>query len=95
MKNKQFLAFAFIFIGLVMLFRYVGNIFPYWLSGYIIPIAFLLFGYYGVKSGRAIIGTIMIVIGGILLLIKLSWIIGLVIAIGLVFIGFGMLSKKS
>jgi hypothetical protein len=65
------------------------------LMGYLIPIAMIGLGYLGIKNGKKVIGSVIGVIGAFILLGKLSWLIGIVFAIGLIVYGVSMLRKNS
>ncbi|QGQ94622.1 hypothetical protein EHS13_06845 [Paenibacillus psychroresistens] len=61
----------------------------------IIPLAMLIFGYIGFKGGKRLFGGVLMFFGAVFLLGKLSGLIGLVIAIGLILYGVSMLRKKA
>jgi hypothetical protein len=95
MKLQGKNAFALILIlcgGLILLgkFHFVFG----WLTGLIVPIALIFFGYIGLRNGKKFIGGVLIFIGAIFLLGKLSGLIGLAIAIGLIVYGVSLLTKK-
>ncbi|MNP84352.1 hypothetical protein D3C76_1836230 [compost metagenome] len=52
-------------------------------------------GYYGIKSGRKIIGWVVLFIGVMALISKLSWIIGPLLGIALVVWGISVLKGRS
>lgn len=91
------LAIVLIVLGSIML---LGKFTPFFghfvghLIGYLIPIAMIMLGYYGVKKGNAIFGWIVLVLGGLILLGKLSWLLGPLLAIGLIIFGVSMLSDR-
>lgn len=91
--NKTGTALLIITLGMVILLGKIG-----WLAGsmtgWIIPITFVLLGYYGVKNGRSWLGWILILIGGIVLLGKLSGFFIWFIAIGLIWYGVRMLRNR-
>ncbi|CAM3756683.1 LiaF transmembrane domain-containing protein [Marinicrinis lubricantis] len=68
----------------------MGNI-----LGWIIPIALIALGYYGVKRGRGFIGWVLMIVGIMILMSKLSGVIGWIIAIGMILYGINMLKAKS
>ncbi|MBO9608608.1 MAG: hypothetical protein J7639_21830 [Paenibacillaceae bacterium] len=96
MKLNKGTGFALLLIafGALMLLSKIGIHFG-GLFAYIIPIALIGFGYIGVKNGKSLIGWVLIVLGAVLLLGKLSSLIGIAIAIGLIVFGFSMLRNKS
>lgn len=55
------------------------------------PVLLVVLGYYGIKSGRKIIGWVVLFIGIMSLLSKLSWIIGPLLGIALVVWGISVL----
>ncbi|WP_019908537.1 hypothetical protein [Paenibacillus sp. HW567] len=59
------------------------------------PILLVVLGYYGIKSGRKIIGWVVMFIGVMSLIAKLSWIIGPLLGIALVVWGISVLKGKS
>lgn len=65
------------------------------LMGVMIPLALLLFGYIGIKNGKTFIGWSLAIVGIIMLISKLSGLIGLLLAIGFIWIGISMLRKGS
>lgn len=96
-KGKS-LAIILIVVGALMLF---GGFLPFLgaltreIMGYLVPIAMIALGYYGVKRGNTLIGYIILVIGVLVLISKLAWLIGPLIAIGLIVFGIYMLKDKS
>lgn len=63
------------------------------LMGYLIPIAMIVLGYLGFQSGNRLVGGAIFLLGAILLIGKLSWLIGLVIAIAMIAYGVTMFKK--
>jgi lia operon protein LiaI len=61
----------------------------------IIPLAMLIFGYIGFQGGRKFFGGVLMFFGVVFLLGKLTGLIGLLIAIGLIIYGVSMLKKKA
>lgn len=59
------------------------------------PVLLVVLGYYGIKSGRKIIGWVVLFIGVMSLIAKLSWIIGPLLGIALVVWGISVLKGKS
>ncbi|MGZ9585429.1 LiaF transmembrane domain-containing protein [Paenibacillus marinisediminis] len=64
------------------------------LMGYLVPIAIIALGYYGVKAGNSFFGWLFIIIGAISLIGKFSWLIGIIIGVGLVVWGVSLLTRK-
>lgn len=96
-NRKSIAAFALIIIGVLMVF---GKFVPVlhslvgYLIGLLIPVALLVLGYYALQSGRRFLGITLSVIGACILFAKLSWIIGPVIGIALVWWGYSMLKNR-
>lgn len=63
--------------------------------GLIMPIVVMYLGYIGMKHGRVFLGGALFIIGFVILLGKLSWLIGLVFAVGLIIVGLSMLKGRS
>ncbi|GIP31065.1 hypothetical protein [Paenibacillus sp. J2TS4] len=61
------------------------------LMGYLIPIVMVALGYYGIQSGRKIMGGIVLLLGILILIGKFSWLIGIAIAIAMIVYGASML----
>ncbi|MNP83084.1 hypothetical protein D3C76_1819210 [compost metagenome] len=51
-------------------------------------------GFYSVKNGSRFLGWVIMIIGGLVLMSKLSWIIGLVLAIALIGYGVSLLKRN-
>ncbi|MCG7410388.1 hypothetical protein MH117_23625 [Paenibacillus sp. ACRRX] len=92
-KKGNTLALLLIGLGAFLLLSKLGLSFG-GLFGYLIPVAMIALGYYGIKAGNSFFGWIFIIIGAISLIGKLSWIIGLLIAIGMICFGVSMLVGK-
>ena len=67
----------------------LGNI-----AGFIIAAAMVALGFYSVKNGSKFMGWVILIIGGLVLMSKLSWIIGLVLAIALIGYGVSLLKRN-
>jgi len=94
MKSKGN-SLALILIGLGA-FILLSN-FGYLLGGlisYLLPVAVIALGYYGVKAGNSFFGWVFIIIGAFWLVGKFSWLIGLLVAIGLIVWGVSLLKGK-
>lgn len=93
MRGKGNAGFAILLIvcgALILLGKF--NFGP--MVGYLIPVAMVALGYYSVRSGSKFVGWVILTIGVIALLSKFSWLIGIVIAVGLIGYGVSMLSKN-
>ncbi|AIQ14451.1 LiaF transmembrane domain-containing protein [Paenibacillus durus] len=58
------------------------------------PVLLVVLGYYGIKSGRKVIGWIVMFIGVMSLIAKLSWLIGPLLGVALVVWGISVLKGK-
>lgn len=58
---------------------------------YLFPIAMVVLGWIGIKHGRSLIGWILVIIGTLVLLAKLSGLIAMVLAVGLIIYGVSLL----
>jgi hypothetical protein len=88
------LALLLIFVGAMILLNKFG-VHTGHLMGYLFPIAMIALGWLGIKNGRSIIGLVLIGIGSLVLLVKLSGVIAILVAIGLIVYGISTLKNKS
>ena len=65
------------------------------LMSFIIPVALVVLGYISIKNGSKFFGWLLLVIGLICLIGKLSGIIGILIAAGLIYYGVTLLKNRS
>lgn len=65
------------------------------LMSYLFPLLLIGLGYIGVKQGRGFIGWMMIILGAVILLGKLSSIFGWLLAIGLILYGVSLLKDRN
>jgi len=79
--------------GLILLGRF-GGLF-HGLFGLLFPFLLMGLGYLGIKNGRSLIGWTLFAIGFLVLLPRLTWLIGLLIAVGFIIYGISMLTKRS
>ncbi|AIQ32294.1 MULTISPECIES: LiaF transmembrane domain-containing protein [Paenibacillus] len=87
------LAIVLIAIGAVMLLGILPHLI-HGIFGILFPVLLVVLGYYGIKSGRKIIGWVVMFIGIMSLLSKLSWIIGPLLGVALVVWGISVLRGK-
>lgn len=87
------LAIALIVIGAVMLLGVLPHLI-HGIFGILFPVLLVVLGYYGIKSGRKIIGWVVLFIGIMSLMSKLSWIIGPLLGVALVVWGISVLKGK-
>lgn len=87
------LAVILIAIGAIML---LGMALPliHGIFRLLFPVILVVLGYYGIKSGRKLIGWIVMFIGVMSLIDKLSWLIGPLLGLGLVVWGISVLKGK-
>lgn len=91
-NSKSGLAIILIALGALILFDKIGFAFGH-LMGYLIPLAMILFGYIGVRNGNKFFGWLLLIIGLIIMLGKLSGLIGLAIAVGMIVYGISLFKK--
>lgn len=98
MNRQKGLAILLIFFGALILLNkfgvHTGHLFGH-IAGWLFPAAMVALGYLGLVNGRRTIGWVLIVFGGLILLGKLSGLIGIAIAVGLIVFGISMLRSKS
>lgn len=93
LKRGNGLAVVLIAIGALMLLGVFGPLVGR-LLGLVFPIILIALGYYGVRRGKVLIGWIILMIGVLSLIAKLSWIIGPLLGIALLLFGISLLKKK-
>ncbi|MGN7765418.1 hypothetical protein [Paenibacillus sp. 22594] len=87
------LAIVLIVLGAIML---MGIALPliHGMFRLLFPVLLVVLGYYGIKSGRKVIGWVVLFIGIMSLIAKLSWIIGPLLGIALVVWGISVLKGR-
>lgn len=65
-----------------------------WIFGLLLPFILIGFGIVGWKNNKKVIGSLLIAIGGVMLLGKLGGIIMLLLAIGLIVFGVSMFKSS-
>jgi hypothetical protein len=93
LNRQSGLALLLILFGAVILMNKFGMHTGH-LMGYLFPVVMIGLGWLGVKNGKSFFGLIFIAIGSLILLVKLSWLIAIAFAIGLIIYGFSILKKK-
>ncbi|AJS60102.1 LiaF transmembrane domain-containing protein [Paenibacillus sp. IHBB 10380] len=93
-KRGNGLAAVLIFVGALMLLGVFGPLLGR-LFGLLFPILMIALGYYGVRRGKVVIGWIILAIGILVLIGKLSWFIGPLLGIILLVYGISLLKKKN
>ncbi|MNP49602.1 hypothetical protein D3C76_1437970 [compost metagenome] len=92
-NRRNGLAAVLIIIGGLMLLGVFGPVLGR-LLGLVFPIILVALGYYGIRRGKVLIGWIVLAIGILSLLAKLSWIIGPILGIALLVFGISLLRNK-
>ncbi|WP_281889605.1 LiaF transmembrane domain-containing protein [Paenibacillus sp. YYML68] len=87
-------ALALIVVGTMILLNRMGLDVWHSVAGVLFPALMLGFGYLGLRNGKRIIGGGLMLIGGIILLCKMSGFIGLVLAVGLIAYGVSIIRKE-
>ncbi|WP_438349139.1 LiaF transmembrane domain-containing protein [Paenibacillus sp. FA6] len=93
LKRRNGLAAVLIIIGALMLLGVFGPLLGR-LLGLVFPIILIALGYYGVRSGKVLIGWIILAIGILSLIAKLSWLIGPILGIVVLVFGISLLRNK-
>lgn len=93
LKKGNGLAVVLIAIGALMLLGVFGPLLGK-LLGLVFPIILIALGYYGVRRGKVLIGWIILVIGVLSLIAKLSWILGPLLGIAIIVFGVSLFKKK-
>ncbi|WP_229686050.1 LiaF transmembrane domain-containing protein [Paenibacillus hunanensis] len=96
-NRKSVAAVGLIVIGILMVFGKFSPMLHSLMShliGLIFPIALIVLGYYALQNGRKVLGTILAVIGTLVIFSKLSFLIGPMIGIALVAGGVYMLKSR-
>lgn len=75
-------AIALVILGLLILFGKFGSV-----VGFLFAAAIFALGYYGMKTGKTFLGGLLMIVGGCMLLAKLSWLIGPLFGIILIVAG--------
>ncbi|MCY9669176.1 hypothetical protein M5X11_30355 [Paenibacillus alginolyticus] len=92
MDRSKGLALVLITAGILISLHQLGS--HIHLMGLLFPAAMLGLGYVGIKNGKKI-GWFIAGLGGLILTIKLSGLIAIAFAIGLVMYGFHLLKKRN
>lgn len=94
MRNSKGNGMSILLIGLGILIL-LGIFGPLlgWLFSLLIPVLMVALGYYGIRRGNTLIGWIILGIGVIWLMGKLSWLIGPILGIILIIYGVSRLKN--
>lgn len=87
------LAILLIGLGALVLLGVFGPLLG-WLFSLLIPVAMIALGYYGIRRGNTFFGWIILGIGLLTLIGKLSWIIGPILGIVLIVYGVSRLQGR-
>ncbi|MFC7678193.1 hypothetical protein [Paenibacillus sp. GCM10028914] len=79
-------------LGALVLLGVLGPLLG-WLFSLLIPVAMIALGYYGIRRGNTFFGWIVLGIGVLSLIGKLSWIIGPILGIVLIVYGVSRLKN--
>jgi lia operon protein LiaI len=92
-KKGNGLAVVLIVLGAIML---MGIALPliHGIFRLLFPVLLIVLGYYGIKSGRKVIGWIVLFIGIMSLISKLAWLIGPLLGVALIVWGISFLKGK-
>jgi len=93
LKKGNGLAVILIVIGILLLFGKLGNLFGFIIS-LLIPVLIIGLGVMAWRRDNRLVGGILAVIGGFMLLGKLSTVIFWIAVIGLIVFGISMLGRK-
>ena len=94
LNGKTALGVILVAFGVLIALKLLGITFGP-IFGFLFPFVLLLLGYVGMKNGRYWIGIILIAVGAIWLLIRLSGVFFLILAIAAIAIGISMIRGKS
>ena len=94
MRNSKGNGMSILLIGLgiLVLLGVFGPLLG-WLFSLLIPILMVALGYYGIRRGNTLMGWIILGIGVIWLMGKLSWLIGPILGIILIIYGVSRLKN--
>lgn len=79
-------------LGILVLLGVFGPLLG-WLFSLLIPILMVALGYYGIRRGNTLMGWVILGIGVIWLMGKLSWLIGPILGIILIIYGVSRLKN--
>lgn len=82
-----------IFGGLILLGKFASV--AGYLMGYLVPVAMIAIGYWSFRSGNRLLGGFILFVGAVILLGKLSGMVSIILAVGLILYGLSLFRKKS
>ncbi|MCZ8522856.1 MULTISPECIES: LiaF transmembrane domain-containing protein [Paenibacillus] len=97
MRMNRHTGFALLFIGVgaMILASKMGLHVGHHLMGFLFPAALVGLGFVGMNNGKTFIGAALILIGGMVLIGKMSGVIAILFAAGLIWYGVTLLRGKS
>lgn len=98
LNGQSGFALLLIALGALIILHKLGFVFGHFfgvLLGYLFPVAMVFLGYVGFRSGRKLIGGVIAILGIVILLGKLSGLIGLLIAVGFIVYGVTLLGRRT
>jgi lia operon protein LiaI len=93
LKRRNGLATVLIIIGGLILLGVLGPLLG-GLLGLVFPVILIVLGYYGIRRGKLLIGWIVLAIGILSLIAKLSWLIGPILGIALLVFGISLFKNQ-
>lgn len=94
LNGKSGFALFLVGCGALILLSKLGVI-VHGLLSFLFPLALAALGYYAIKRGRGFLGWILLIIGGLGLLSKLSGLIALAVAGGFIYYGITLLKNRN
>jgi hypothetical protein len=94
LNGKTALGVVLVAFGVLIALKLFGITFGP-IFGFLFPFILIGLGYVGLKNGKNWIGIIMIAVGAIMLLVKLSGVLFLVLAIAAIAVGVSMIRGRS
>lgn len=95
MSRNTVMGVLFIGVGALIALKFLslGHLFG-WLFGLLFPVILIGLGVIGWKNGSKVIGTVLAVVGAMMLLAKMSGLIMILIAAGLIVLGVSKLKGQ-
>ncbi|MEB3102168.1 hypothetical protein [Ferviditalea candida] len=93
MNGSNGLALILIAFGVLIILGKLGFILGP-LMGYLIPIAMVALGYFGIRNGSRFWGWLILTVGSFALIGKFAGIIGFLVGIGLIVYGASLFKKR-
>lgn len=93
LKGNSGLALFLIACGALILLSKTGILGHFF--GYLLPFIVIGLGYLGIKNNRTVLGSIVLIVGLIMLLGKFAAVFGFLLAAALIVYGFTLLRRNS